>query len=109
MKDKKTIFDIHICNVMPKFQSCRLNGVATIEKTIIHTYIFYPHTYKHPAQLNTQNIFFSVIAKDKQTFMFVDKSGQCVHGTSDEKTEQKQKLGDGFVATNFIPWGDTAR
>ena len=26
-------------NVMPKFQSCMLNGVATIEKTYIHIHI----------------------------------------------------------------------
>ena len=26
-------------NIMPKFQNCRLNGVATIEKTYISTYI----------------------------------------------------------------------
>ena len=35
---------------MPKLQSCRLNSVATIERTYPHTYI---PTCKHPAELIT--------------------------------------------------------
>ena len=37
-------------NVMPKFQSCRLDGVATIERTPIHAYI-HTGTKPHPAEL----------------------------------------------------------
>ena len=44
--EKKTSSDNHTRNVMPKFQSCRLNGVATIERTHKST-----HTHKHPAEL----------------------------------------------------------
>ena len=40
IKFEKTGLDNHIRNVMPEFQSCGLNGVATIEKIYI---IFYPH------------------------------------------------------------------
>ena len=40
---EKTIFktsrDIYMRNVLPKFQSSRLNGVAIIERTYTHTYI----------------------------------------------------------------------
>ena len=41
---------------MPKFESSRLNGVAVIAKTNIHTY---PHTYILPNLGNTlkKNIF----------------------------------------------------
>ena len=35
-------------NVIPKFQSCMWNGVATIAKTYIHINI---DRYKHPAEL----------------------------------------------------------
>ena len=34
---RKLFLDIHIRNVMPKFESFRLNGVAVIAKTYIHT------------------------------------------------------------------------
>ena len=37
-------------NVMPKFQSCRLNAVATIKRTYTHTY---KPTYKHNADLGS--------------------------------------------------------
>ena len=37
-------------NVMPKFQSCRLNGVATIERKYIHTHI---HAHIMPNLGNT--------------------------------------------------------
>ena len=36
--------DNHMKNVMPKFQSCRWNGVATIVKR-------YTHRYKNPVKL----------------------------------------------------------
>ena len=39
---RKQFLDIHIRNVMPKFESTRLNGVAVIAKTHTPTYI---HTY----------------------------------------------------------------
>ena len=39
---KKNVLDNHMRNVMPKFQSCRLNGVATVEKTYIHIHIDNP-------------------------------------------------------------------
>ena len=45
---KKTVLDIHTRNVMPKYQSCRLNGVATIAKTYTHKYIHIPN---HPTEL----------------------------------------------------------
>ena len=35
---RKSLLDIHIRNVMPKFESSRLNDVAVIAKTHIHTY-----------------------------------------------------------------------
>ena len=40
----KTFLDIHIRNVVPKFESSRLNGVAVIAKT-------YTPTYTHTAEL----------------------------------------------------------
>ena len=40
--------DIHIRNVMPKFESSRFNSVAVITKTYAATYI---HTYTHTAEL----------------------------------------------------------
>ena len=48
-------------NVMPMFQNCRLNGVATIETTYINTY---PHTSKHPAELRQYK---------KKVFVLIDK------------------------------------
>ena len=36
---KKMLLDKHMWNVMPQFQSSRLNGVATIALTYIDTYI----------------------------------------------------------------------
>ena len=36
---RKPFLDIHIRNVMSKFEISRLNGVAVIAKTNIHTYI----------------------------------------------------------------------
>ena len=49
---RKPFLDIHIRNVMPKFESSRLNGVAVIAKTYIHTYIpTYIHTYIHTTEL----------------------------------------------------------
>ena len=35
-KFEKTARIIHMSNVIPKFQSCRFNGVAIIERTPIH-------------------------------------------------------------------------
>ena len=43
--DKPVFRHSHIRNVMPKFKSCGMNGVATIEKT--YTHFTYPQTYKH--------------------------------------------------------------
>ena len=43
---RKPFLDIHIRNVMPKFESSRLNGVAVIAKTYIHTYT-HTHTHTH--------------------------------------------------------------
>ena len=43
-KFEKTFLDIHIRNVMPKFQSARLNSVAVIAKTYTQTYT---HTHTH--------------------------------------------------------------
>ena len=43
---RKPFLDIHIRNVMPKFESSRLNGVAVIAKTYTHTY-----THTHTAEL----------------------------------------------------------
>ena len=34
--EKKTVLNNHMRNVIPKFQSCRWNGVATIAKTYTH-------------------------------------------------------------------------
>ena len=34
---RKQFLDIHIRNVMPKFESSRLNGVAVIANTYTHT------------------------------------------------------------------------
>ena len=48
-KQKKTSRITHMRNVMPKFKSCRLNGVTTFEKTYIHIHI---DRYKHPAELS---------------------------------------------------------
>jgi len=46
--------DIHIRNVMPKFESSRLNGVAVIAKTHTHTHTpTYIHTYILPNLGNT--------------------------------------------------------
>ena len=36
---RKPFLDSHMRNVVPKFRSCRLNGVATIAITYIHTYL----------------------------------------------------------------------
>ena len=36
---KKQVLDNHMSNVVPKFQSCRLNGVAINAITYIHRYI----------------------------------------------------------------------
>ena len=44
--EEKTFLDSHMRNGMPKFQSCRLNDVATIEKT----YTGYIYRYKHIAE-----------------------------------------------------------
>ena len=41
-------------NVMPKFQSCRFNGVATIERTHTYTYI---HTNILPNLLPKKKLF----------------------------------------------------
>ena len=43
---RKPCSDIHIRNVMPKFESSRLNGVAVIAKIYKHT-----HTHTHTAKL----------------------------------------------------------
>ena len=43
-KLRKPFLDIHIRNVMPKFESSRLNGVAVIAKTYTHTHTN-THTY----------------------------------------------------------------
>ena len=53
---------------MPKFQSCRLNGVATIALKYIDTYI---DTYKHPAELRQylKKNFFAVIDIAVRTFV----------------------------------------
>ena len=52
-KFEKTFLDnIHLRNVIPKFEISRLNGVAVIAKTYIHTYIHtHPHTHTHTAEL----------------------------------------------------------
>ena len=42
--------DNHIKNVMPKYESSRMKGVAVIAKTYIHTYI---HTHILPNLGNT--------------------------------------------------------
>ena len=41
---RKPFLDNHTRNVMPKFESSRMNGVAVIAKTYIHTH---PHTHTH--------------------------------------------------------------
>ena len=43
-KIEKTFLDIHIRNVMPKFESSRLNGAAVIAKTYTQTH---KHTHTH--------------------------------------------------------------
>ena len=48
-KFEKSALEIHIRNVMPKFESSRLNGVAVIAKIHIHTYT--PTYYIHTAEL----------------------------------------------------------
>ena len=40
---RKPFLDIHIRNVVPKFESSRFNDVAVTAKTYIHTH---PHTHK---------------------------------------------------------------
>ena len=47
---RKPFLDIHISNIVPKFESSRLNGVAVIAMTHIHTH---PHTYILPNLGNT--------------------------------------------------------
>merc|ERR1712074_302625 len=45
---RKPFLDIHIRNVMPKFESSMLNGVAVIAKTHTQTYKqTYTHTHTH--------------------------------------------------------------
>ena len=49
---RKPFLDIHTRNVMPKFESSKMNGVAVITKTYIHTYIHtHPHTHTQTAEL----------------------------------------------------------
>ena len=48
----KQFLDIDIRNVIPKFQSSRLNGVAVIAKTHTQTYTHtHKHTHTHTAEL----------------------------------------------------------
>ena len=56
---RKSILDIHIRNVMPKFESSRLNGVAVIAKTYIHTY-----THILPNLGNTLKKFIFVVIEN---------------------------------------------
>ena len=43
---RKAFLDINTRNVMPKFESSKMNGVAVFAKTYIHTYTpTYTHTY----------------------------------------------------------------
>ena len=53
----RPFLDIHMRNVMPKFQSSRLNGMARIEKTYIQ-YLEIP-----------KNICFAVMAKEMAFFL----------------------------------------
>ena len=55
---RKPFLDIHIRNVMPKFQCSRLNRVAVIAKTYIHT-----HTYCR-ALVIPKKFCFAVIDKE---------------------------------------------
>ena len=43
---RKPFLDMHIRNVMPKFESSRLNSLAVIAKTYPHI-----HTYPHTVEL----------------------------------------------------------
>ena len=70
---RKQFLDIYIRNGMPKFESSRLNGVAVIAKTYIHTYTpTHIHTHTHTHILRTQVIpkktFFAVIDYFSNTF-----------------------------------------
>ena len=53
-KFEKPFLDIHKRNVMPKFESSRLNGVAVIAKTYTHTNT---HTYCRTWVIPKKNFF----------------------------------------------------